>query len=135
PEAWSDVEFQIRNWLYFIWQSGDQICEQHIHNIDVALWAFDDQAPVEAYASGGRDVRTDELYGNVWDHMDVTYTMPGGRKITSKCRQWPDAANWVGEELYGTKAMAKLDELGSGCHIVDYKGNTLRSYVERTQPY
>jgi predicted dehydrogenase len=39
PE-WSDMEWQIRNWLYFTWLSGDHICEQHVHNIDVVNWAM-----------------------------------------------------------------------------------------------
>ncbi len=135
-DDWSDVEYQVRNWLYFIWQSGDQICEQHIHNIDVAMWAFGDEAPSEAFASGGRLVRTDEIYGNVYDHMDVTYTMSGGRKITSRCRQWPEAkANWVGEEIYGTKAMARLTESKGGYKFFDYKGNEIRSFDQEVSPY
>ena len=39
PE-WSEMEWQIRNWLYFTWLSGDHICEQHVHNIDVVNWAL-----------------------------------------------------------------------------------------------
>ena len=31
----SEMAFQVNNWYHFIWASGDQICEQHIHNIDV----------------------------------------------------------------------------------------------------
>lgn len=135
-DDWTDVEFQIRNWLYFIWLSGDQICEQHIHNIDIALWAFDDEAPQSVFSSGGRIVRTDPLYGNVYDHMDCTYTMSGGRKIASKSRQWPDAAaNWVGEEIYGTKGWAKLNEVRNGNHLIDYKGKTLRSFDTQVEPY
>ncbi|HEV3168672.1 MAG TPA: Gfo/Idh/MocA family oxidoreductase, partial [Isosphaeraceae bacterium] len=38
--SWSDVEWQIRNWLYFTWLSGDHICEQHVHNLDVINWAM-----------------------------------------------------------------------------------------------
>src|SRR5690606_42165642 len=37
--SWSDMEWQLRNWLYFTWLSGDHIVEQHIHNIDVINWA------------------------------------------------------------------------------------------------
>ncbi len=37
--SWSDMEWQVRNWLYFVWLSGDHICEQHVHNLDVANWA------------------------------------------------------------------------------------------------
>ena len=37
---WSDLEWQMRNWLYFTWLSGDHIVEQHIHNLDVVNWAM-----------------------------------------------------------------------------------------------
>ena len=33
PE-WSDMEWQMRNWLYFTWLSGDHNVEQHIHSLD-----------------------------------------------------------------------------------------------------
>ena len=32
---WTDMEWQLRNWLYFTWLSGDHIVEQHVHNLDV----------------------------------------------------------------------------------------------------
>src|SRR5438270_6351353 len=35
---WGDMEFQHRNWYSFVWVSGDQIVEQHLHNIDVCNW-------------------------------------------------------------------------------------------------
>ena len=38
--AWTDMEWQLRNWLYFTWLSGDHICEQHVHNLDVVNWAI-----------------------------------------------------------------------------------------------
>ena len=28
-------EYQILHWMHFIWLSGDQICEQAVHNVDV----------------------------------------------------------------------------------------------------
>ena len=37
----SELEWQCHNWYHFTWLSGDQICEQHIHNIDVMNWCFD----------------------------------------------------------------------------------------------
>ena len=48
---WSDTEWQIRNWLYFAWLSGDHIVEQHVHNIDVANWVMRGH-PVRAIAVG-----------------------------------------------------------------------------------
>ena len=35
-----DVEYQLKNWLSFIWTSGDQFVEQYIHDLDIALWAM-----------------------------------------------------------------------------------------------
>ena len=34
-KEWSDMEWQLRNWLYFTWLSGDHIVEQHVHNLPV----------------------------------------------------------------------------------------------------
>src|SRR5262249_31294308 len=39
-KEWSDLEWQMRNWIYFTWLGGDQILEQHIHNIDVMKWGI-----------------------------------------------------------------------------------------------
>ncbi|MEC9092844.1 MAG: Gfo/Idh/MocA family oxidoreductase, partial [Planctomycetota bacterium] len=30
-EDWTEMHYQLRNWLYFHWLSGDHIVEQHIH--------------------------------------------------------------------------------------------------------
>jgi len=54
-EGWTDVEWQIRNWLYYTWLSGDHIVEQHIHNLDVMNWAIG-APPVKAMGMGGRQV-------------------------------------------------------------------------------
>ncbi len=39
-EGWSDLEWQLRNWNYFTWLSGDHIVEQHVHNLDVMNWVL-----------------------------------------------------------------------------------------------
>ena len=69
---WSDTEYQIRNWLYYTWLSGDHIVEQHIHNLDVINWAFNAH-PVKAVALGGRQSRTQPQYGHIFDHFAVEY--------------------------------------------------------------
>ena len=87
PE-WSDMEWQIRNWLYFTWLSGDHIVEQHVHNIDVMNWAFGAH-PKKCMAMGGREVRTGPEYGNIFDHFAVEFEYPGGARMMSMCRQTP----------------------------------------------
>ena len=101
PE-WSDTEWQLRNWLYFTWLSGDHIVEQHVHNIDVANWVMD-AVPVRATGSGGRQVRTSPDYGHIFDHFAVEYEYPGGQRVWSMCRQQDGTASKVGEAFQGTR--------------------------------
>ena len=100
PE-WTDMEWQLRNWLYFTWLSGDHIVEQHVHNLDVANWALRAH-PVRALGLGGRQVRTDPNYGHIFDHFAVEYEYPGHVLVTSTCRQIDGCAGRVEEALYGT---------------------------------
>jgi predicted dehydrogenase len=106
--VWSDVEWQIRNWLYFTWLSGDHICEQHVHNLDVMNWALGAH-PVRAVGMGGRQVRTDPKYGNIFDHFAVDYEYPDGVHVMSMCRQIPGCENNVSEALTGTKGFCRVD--------------------------
>ena len=34
------MENQMINWYYYIWLCGDNICEQHVHNLDVGNWVM-----------------------------------------------------------------------------------------------
>src|SRR5699024_9156851 len=63
----SEMEYQMRNWYYFVWLCGDHIMEQHIHNIDVANWLIGEY-PVSAQGMGGREVRTGLDHGQIFDH-------------------------------------------------------------------
>ncbi len=101
PE-WTDMEWQIRNWLYFTWLSGDHICEQHVHNIDVINWAVGDH-PIKCVGMGGRQVRTDPAYGHVFDHFAVEYFYEKGARLMSMCRQIDGCASNVSERVVGTK--------------------------------
>jgi predicted dehydrogenase len=104
---WSDMEWQLRNWLYFTWLSGDHIVEQHIHQHDVMNWVFSGSDklvhPVKAYGMGGRQVRTDAAYGHIFDHFAVEYEYPSGAKVTSFCRQQSGTDTRVAEHVVGTK--------------------------------
>jgi predicted dehydrogenase len=105
--AWSDMEWQLRNWLYFTWLSGDHIVEQHVHNLDVAHWAFG-TPPARCSGMGGRQVRTSPEYGHVFDHFAIEYEMEDGRAFTSYSRQIDGCANRVEEVIQGTKGRAIL---------------------------
>ena len=100
--AWSDGEWQIRNWLYFAWLSGDHIVEQHVHNIDVANWVMGAH-PVKATGVGGRQFRTDARFGHIYDHFAIDFEYANGARVVSMCRQIPGTANRIGENFIGTK--------------------------------
>jgi len=104
PE-WSDVEWQLRNWLYFTWLSGDHIVEQHIHNIDVINWVLGAH-PISAMGMGGRQARVEPHYGHIYDHFAVEFEYPGGIKVISMCRQIDNCAILIGERVYGTEGTA-----------------------------
>lgn len=101
-EGWSDMEWQLRNWLYFTWLSGDHIVEQHVHNLDVCNWAMKGH-PVKAVSLGGREVRTDAAYGHIFDHFATEYEYANGVKMLSMCRQIDGTASRVSEHLVGTR--------------------------------
>ncbi|MEN0020603.1 MAG: Gfo/Idh/MocA family oxidoreductase [Planctomycetota bacterium] len=105
--SYSDVEWQLRNWLYFCWTSGDHICEQHVHNIDIVNWAMGGP-PREAYAMGGRQTRTAEKYGNVFDHFASELDYGDGRHALSFCRQQDGTEARVQEDITGTAGTASL---------------------------
>jgi predicted dehydrogenase len=98
----TDVEWQIRNWLYFTWLSGDHIVEQHVHNLDVINWALDDH-PDRAVGMGGRQVRTGPEFGHIFDHFAIDYEYPNGVHVLSMCRQIPGCENNVSEAITGTR--------------------------------
>jgi len=98
---WSDMEWQVRNWLYFTWLSGDHICEQHIHNLDVVNWAIGAH-PDRVVSMGGRQVRTSPAYGQIFDHFATDLEYPGGIHATSMCRQIEGCENNVSEAVVGT---------------------------------
>ncbi|MDD2513020.1 MAG: Gfo/Idh/MocA family oxidoreductase, partial [Proteiniphilum sp.] len=83
----SDFEYQLRNWLYYNWLSGDHINEQAIHSIDLLQWGMGDVTPISVTGTGGRQKRTDPKFGNVYDHFAVVYEYPNGAKAYFRCRQ------------------------------------------------
>jgi predicted dehydrogenase len=42
---WTDMHWQMRNWYYFTWLSGDFNVEQHVHYLDVCAWIMNGYPP------------------------------------------------------------------------------------------
>lgn len=101
--GWSDIEWQLRNWNYFTWLSGDHVVEQHVHNLDVMNWVLGSH-PIKAVSGlGGRQTRTGERHGYIFDHFAVEYEYPNGLTMFSQCRQINDCKNLVGEFVRGSR--------------------------------
>jgi len=107
PE-WSEMEYQMRNWLYFTWLSGDHIVEQHIHSLDKALWLNGDKPPVRAFGLGGRQVRSAEKWGHIYDHFAICYEWESGVKTFAYTRQMGQCHNDVDDFVLGTKGKAAV---------------------------
>jgi myo-inositol 2-dehydrogenase / D-chiro-inositol 1-dehydrogenase len=118
-EGMSDAEYQMNNWMHFIWLSGDQIAEQAVHNIDTINWVMGGN-PVSAYGSGGRFTRPED--SEMWDNVVVDYEYPGGKIISFMCRQIPGTAGANGSVIEGTEGTCFIEAINGGSRIVDRKG-------------
>ena len=104
----SDMEYQMRNWYYYSWLSGDHIVEQAVHGIDTMAWVMNDKPPVKCWGVGGRQSRTDAKYGNIWDHFSVVYEYPENVRGYHHCRHWVNTPPQVKDYVLGTKGTADV---------------------------
>lgn len=112
---WGDMEWQHRQWYSYVWLCGDQIVEQHFHNIDACNWAMGGH-PVKVVASGGAVWRPrNEIYGNIYDHLTSDFEYANGVHLSSACRQYPRGLyERVGEVIVGTKGRRETVRLWKG---------------------
>jgi predicted dehydrogenase len=122
--GWSDMVFQLRNWYSFCWICGDNIVEQHVHNLDVINWVMGTH-PAEVFASGGRawKPRDNPLLGNIWDTFSCDYVYPNGVHMLSMSRHWNRSDGDVSEHVVGT-------EKESNCADMGEPGRGLDPYVQ-----
>jgi predicted dehydrogenase len=105
---WSDMEWQLRRWLFLTWLSGDFIVEMHVHNLDLMNWAFGGP-PVQCVGMGGREVRKAPEYGNCFDHFAVEYEYPNGVRVEYMGTQIDGFTDRNDQRLVGTEGRAYTD--------------------------
>tara|TARA_Y100001933_G_scaffold184192_1_gene182998 strand:+ start:316 stop:1656 length:1341 start_codon:yes stop_codon:yes gene_type:complete len=120
----SDAEYQLYNWMHFIWLSGDQIVEQAVHNIDAMNWLMGGP-PVAAYGSGGRFTRP--TGSQMWDNVSIDYAYPDNRLLSFQCRQIPHTKGENGSVVYGTEGIATIGAANKGASIIDRSGRQVWS--------
>ncbi len=101
PE-WSDMEWQLRRWLFTTWSSGDFLVEQHVHNLDIVDWIMDSH-PTQVTGFGGRQSRTGDAFPNAWDHVSLEYEYPNGARISHLGAQIDGISNRNDLVMAGTK--------------------------------
>jgi len=128
----TEMEYQMRNWYYFVWLCGDHIVEQHIHNLDVANWVMKGH-PVSAQGMGGRQVRTGIDNGEIYDHHAVEYTYADGTTMMSQCRHMPNTKQDVSEHASASKLLSDIGggrffEPGTNKEVWRFKGKVANPY-------
>jgi predicted dehydrogenase len=107
PE-WSEMEYQNRNWYNHTWLSGDHIVEQFVHSLDKSIWLMNDQPPMSCFGLGGRQVRVEPEFGNIYDHFANCFEWANGVKVFAYTRQMAQCHNDVDDYILGTKGHAQV---------------------------
>ena len=137
----SDMEYQMRNWYYYCWLSGDHIVEQAVHGIDTMGWVMGDKPPLRCWGVGGRQSRTDPKYGNIWDHFSVVYEYPDNVRGYHHCRHWVNTAprsrttSWAPRARPTSSAMPSPARTSGAIVVRGKEGQTCtRSSTTRCSP-
>ncbi len=130
-EGMTEMAYQTNNWYHFTWLSGDQICEQHIHNLDVGCWvkgAF----PVECNGMGGGEQRMggDRRLSQIFDHTFCEYTFADGSKMFSQGRHLEGGWSNVSEFAHGTNGSADPSGEIFGPNAWKYSGSKLNGHQQ-----
>jgi predicted dehydrogenase len=104
---WDDAEYLVRNWVSFAEMSGDHICEQHVHNIDIMNWYMGTH-PTRALGFG---MRARRKTGDMYDFHSIDFEFPEGVHIHSMCRQINGTDGGVFEHLVGETGIAQIGRL------------------------
>lgn len=127
-EGESEADYMARNWLNFAELSGDHIVEQHVHNLDVAVW-FLGKLPISAVGFGGRARRET---GDMFDFFSVDLDFGDGVHIHSQCRQIEGTYQGVGEMFTGCDGICygggKVT--GKKVQVPEFKMDVGNAYVQ-----
>lgn len=135
-EGWNDLEYRIRNWYAYCWVCGDNIVEQHVHNLDVINWVMGGP-PKKVFASGGRAWKPlEERYGDHYDHFSCDYEYPNGVHMQSMSRHYNNSDGGVFEWVKGTKGVSDCRNMGKDdANPYDQEHADLVASIRGTGPY
>ncbi len=130
-EGQTEMAYQTNNWYHFNWLSGDQICEQHIHNLDVGCW-LKGSYPVECNGMGGGEMRMggDRRLSQIFDHTFCEYTFADGTKMYSQGRHLEGGWGNVSEFAHGTKGTSDPSGWIKGENEWKYEGPRVNGHAQ-----
>jgi len=129
-EGQTDLEWMVRNWYQFTWLCGDNIVEQHVHNIDIANWVMQAH-PLKCVANGGRAQRMDpKRFPQAFDNFTVDLVYPDDIHVMSMCRHWDNCPGNVSERFAGTKGFANPGWNIWGGESWSFSGKNPNAYVQ-----
>jgi predicted dehydrogenase len=108
---WDDMTYQLRNWLYYTWLSGDHIVEQACHSLDKMAWAMHDEPPIKCFGLGGRQTRTSKEFGHIFDHFAITYEYKNGVRMFHTCRQQKGCTVDNSDTILGSDGIGRIVEV------------------------
>ena len=106
PAQQSELEYQIRNRMSFLWASAGLLSEYMIHQIDECCW-LKDAWPVAARGVGGRSPYSDD-FGQNFDAYGVEYRFEDGAIATVDGRFIPGCENDFVTYVHGTRCAAQF---------------------------
>jgi predicted dehydrogenase len=106
----TEMRYQMRNWYNFTWLSGDIPGLTLVHSLDKGSWALGDVPPQSVWGMGGRQVRTDREFGDVFDHHAFVYEYANGGRMHAYVRQQNGCFDSVDDQIVGTKGRCNLQQ-------------------------
>lgn len=130
--TWTDFEYQLRNWFYFQRYASDLIVEQSIHSVDYMNWIMGNKLPLAVSATGGRQSRSWESFGNTFDHFAVEYDYGRGVKGMHFSRQQNGTEPRNSVEVNGTEGFVDVNIMKNynihGANAFEYDGKINNMY-------
>lgn len=99
-------------WLYSIEESGDQIVEQSVHELDILNWLMNDH-PLRLAGFGGQNLLDTPPGNQIMDHYSLSLEYPGNRHATFSMLKY--AVREMGGTFihaYGSKGVADVSYTG-----------------------
>jgi predicted dehydrogenase len=121
PANVRDLEWQIRNFVHFLWVSGGLFAEMNIHQIDEICW-IKNALPVTAHGIAGRAADSSDC-GQSLDSFTIEWTFADGTKAFDIVRWLPKCHEEFATFIHGTKCAAQF----SGPHHL----GTVQTYKDQ----